>query len=121
MDKIDKKESKLNNKSDFYYHLPESLIAQRPLEPRDSSRLMVLGKESGKIEHDKFFNLTKYKYKIRIRFTSLDWKPYSNFILYKYIVRKMFFGINKTKVFKPYRFFPYREKIFIFHFSTSAS
>lgn len=60
MDKIDKKESKLNNKSDFYYHLPESLIAQRPLEPRDSSRLMVLGKESGKIEHDKFFNLTKY-------------------------------------------------------------
>ena len=38
MDKIDKKESKLNNKSDFYYHLPESLIAQRPLEPRDFRR-----------------------------------------------------------------------------------
>lgn len=60
MDKIDKKESKLNNKSDFDYYLPESLIAQKPLEPRDSSRLMVLGKESGKIKHDNFFNLTKY-------------------------------------------------------------
>ena len=43
MDKIDKKESKLNNKSDFDYYLPESLIAQKPLEPRDSSRVMVLG------------------------------------------------------------------------------
>ncbi|MGN1043366.1 MAG: tRNA preQ1(34) S-adenosylmethionine ribosyltransferase-isomerase QueA [Acutalibacteraceae bacterium] len=60
MDKIEKKESKLNNKSDFDYYLPEELIAQRPLEPRDSSRLMVLNKKSGEINHDHFFNLTKY-------------------------------------------------------------
>ena len=60
MDKIEKKESKLNNKSDFDYYLPEELIAQRPLEPRDSSRLMVLNKKNGEINHDHFFNLTKY-------------------------------------------------------------
>lgn len=39
---------------DFYYDLPDSLIAQVPLEPRDSSRLMVLDKSSGKIQHKVF-------------------------------------------------------------------
>lgn len=39
---------------DFYYDLPESLIAQVPLEPRDSSRLMVMDKSSGKIQHKIF-------------------------------------------------------------------
>jgi len=37
------------NKKDFYYNLPEELIAQHPLEKRDSSRLMVLDKENGEI------------------------------------------------------------------------
>jgi len=37
--------------SDFDYHLPESSIAQTPAEPRDSSRLLVLNRDSGKIEH----------------------------------------------------------------------
>ena len=41
-------------KSDFFYDLPEELIAQKPAEPRDSSRLMLLGKENGKIEHRRF-------------------------------------------------------------------
>ena len=40
--------------SDFDYDLPESFIAQTPVEPRDSSRLMVLHRESGKIEHHIF-------------------------------------------------------------------
>ena len=38
----------------FDFHLPEELIAQTPLEDRSSSRLMVLDKETGEIEHDDF-------------------------------------------------------------------
>ena len=39
---------------DFYYDLPEEFIAQTPVEPRDSSKLMVLDKETGEIEHKIF-------------------------------------------------------------------
>ena len=46
-------------KSDFYYDLPERLIAQHPLERRDSSRLMVLDKKTGAIEHRVFSDLTE--------------------------------------------------------------
>lgn len=35
--------------SDFYYDLPEELIAQTPLEPRDSSRLMILHKKQARL------------------------------------------------------------------------
>ena len=48
------------NKSDFYYDLPERLIAQTPIEPRNASRLMALGKQSGEIEHKKFTDLFDY-------------------------------------------------------------
>ncbi len=41
-------------KSDFYYYLPQELIAQHPAEPRDSSRLMCLGRSDGRIEHRVF-------------------------------------------------------------------
>lgn len=44
--------------SDFDYHLPESSIAQTPIEPRDSSRLLVLNRDSGEIEH-RFFRDVK--------------------------------------------------------------
>ena len=47
-------------KSDFYYDLPEDLIAQTPLERRDSSRLMHLNKTDGTIEHKHFFDLPDY-------------------------------------------------------------
>ena len=47
-------------KSDFYYDLPEELIAQTPVEPRDSSRLMKIDRESGEIIHDRFFNICNY-------------------------------------------------------------
>ena len=40
--------------SDFYFHLPEEQIAQVPLENRTTSRLMVLNKETGEIEHKHF-------------------------------------------------------------------
>ena len=40
--------------SDFYFDLPEELIAQTPLEDRSNSRLMVLDKESGEIQHKVF-------------------------------------------------------------------
>lgn len=45
------------NTSDFYYDLPKELIAQTPLEPRDSSRLLILDKLSGKVEHEHFYNI----------------------------------------------------------------
>ena len=41
--------------SDFYYDLPEELIAQTPIEPRDHSRLMVLDKKTGSIGHRHFY------------------------------------------------------------------
>ena len=46
--------------SDFFYNLPEELIAQTPLEPRDSSRLMVLRRDSDSIEHRLFYNIIDY-------------------------------------------------------------
>lgn len=45
------------NKSDFFYDLPDDLIAQTPIEERDQSRLMVLEKDSGKISHKHFYDL----------------------------------------------------------------
>ena len=45
---------------DFSFDLPEELIAQHPAERRDHSRLMVLGKNSGEIKHDHFYNITDY-------------------------------------------------------------
>ncbi len=47
-------------KSDFYYNLPEELIAQTPIEPRDSSRLMKIDRETGGIIHDRFYNICRY-------------------------------------------------------------
>ena len=46
--------------SDFYYDLPENLIAQTPVEPRNSSRLMVLNRKTGAVEHRKFSDLPEY-------------------------------------------------------------
>lgn len=47
-------------KSDYYYDLPEELIAQDPLSDRSSSRLMVLNKETGEIEHHHFYEIVNY-------------------------------------------------------------
>ena len=45
---------------DFWYDLPEELIAQTPLEKRDGSRLMVLDRETGALEHKHFYDLIDY-------------------------------------------------------------
>ncbi|QWC21819.1 tRNA preQ1(34) S-adenosylmethionine ribosyltransferase-isomerase QueA [Bacillus haikouensis] len=48
------------NVEDFDFHLPEELIAQTPLEHRSESRLMVLDKENGSIEHYRFKNIVDF-------------------------------------------------------------
>ena len=47
-------------KSDFYFDLPEELIAQTPLEQRDASRMLHLDKKTGEIEHRHFYDLPQY-------------------------------------------------------------
>ena len=46
--------------SDFYYELPKELIAQTPVEPRDSSRLLVLDRRDGSVEHRHFYDIIDY-------------------------------------------------------------
>ena len=46
--------------SDFWYHLPEELIAQTPLEQRDSSRLLHMDRITGEIEHKHFYDIIDY-------------------------------------------------------------
>lgn len=48
------------NRQDFYFELPEELIAQDPLEDRSSSRLLVLDKETGEVSHHIFKEMTDY-------------------------------------------------------------
>ena len=45
---------------DFWYHLPEELIAQTPLEQRDGSRLLRLNKETGEVSHHHFFEVIDF-------------------------------------------------------------
>ena len=47
---------------DFYYDLPEELIAQTPLQQRDSSRLLVLDKNTGELQHRHFFDIIDFLY-----------------------------------------------------------
>ncbi len=46
--------------SDFDYNLPLELIAQHPLEPRDSSRLMIVNRKTGTVEHKSFHDIVEY-------------------------------------------------------------
>jgi len=45
---------------DFWYDLPEALIAQSPLEQRDASRLLVLDRQTGNVTHKSFFDIVEY-------------------------------------------------------------
>ncbi|MBQ1535864.1 MAG: tRNA preQ1(34) S-adenosylmethionine ribosyltransferase-isomerase QueA [Ruminococcus sp.] len=47
-------------RSDFAYELPQELIAQTPVEPRNSSRLLKVDRQTGEIVHDHFYNLCRY-------------------------------------------------------------
>jgi len=49
--------------SDFDYYLPSELIAQTPIEPRDSARLMVINRNNGSLEHHHFFDLPDFLHK----------------------------------------------------------
>ena len=51
------------NTSDFYYDLPQELIAQTPLEPRDSSRLLAMDKTTGYIVHKHFYDILDFLHK----------------------------------------------------------
>ena len=51
-------------KSDFYYDLPEELIAQKPSEKRENSKMMVLNRSEQKIEHKNFMCQPNRKWKI---------------------------------------------------------
>ena len=46
--------------SDFYFDLPQELIAQTPIEPRDHSRMLVLSRETGEITHKHFYDVIDY-------------------------------------------------------------
>ena len=48
------------DKKDFYYYLPEELIAQTPVYPRDSSRLLVYDRKDGSIKHRHFYDLPEF-------------------------------------------------------------
>ena len=52
--------NELNKKSQFNYDLPEELIAQHPLDKRDSSKLMVMNKKTGDLFHKHFYNIVDY-------------------------------------------------------------
>ncbi|WP_377076150.1 S-adenosylmethionine:tRNA ribosyltransferase-isomerase, partial [Ruminococcus bicirculans (ex Wegman et al. 2014)] len=41
-------------RSDFYYDLPQELIAQTPVEPRNASRMMKINRQTGEVVHDHF-------------------------------------------------------------------
>lgn len=47
-------------KQDFYYDLPQELIAQTPIEPRDASRMMVIDRKTDEIEHKHFYDIVDY-------------------------------------------------------------
>ena len=47
-------------RSDFFYDLPQELIAQTPVEPRDSSRMLAVNRETGECEHKHFYDITEY-------------------------------------------------------------
>ena len=69
--------------SDFYYDLPKELIAQDPLEDRSSSRLLVLHRKSGRVEHRVFTDIVEYlkpgdcPYSFRFRYRKCNCKIYS--------------------------------------------
>ena len=47
-------------KSDFYFDLPERLIAQHPMEQRDASRMLVMDRKTGELSHRHFHDLIEY-------------------------------------------------------------
>ena len=73
-------------KSDFYYDLPQELIAQFPVEPRDHSRLLVMDRHTGVLEDRIFYDIKDYLHKVQhvedrtkllfpfMKYTKAKWK-----------------------------------------------
>ena len=59
--------------SDFYFDLPEELIAQTPLERRDSSRLLTLDKTTGRTQHMHFYDLPSLLRPCRLHSPAIPW------------------------------------------------
>ena len=53
-------DTKNMKRSDFFYELPEELIAQTPIEPRNASRMLKVDRITGEMEHRHFYNLCDY-------------------------------------------------------------
>ena len=68
------------NVKDYDYDLPEELIAQDPLEDRSSSRLMVLDRQTGDVEHRHFTDILEYLHRSEERRVGKEcrsrWSPY---------------------------------------------
>ncbi|MBC8584356.1 tRNA preQ1(34) S-adenosylmethionine ribosyltransferase-isomerase QueA [Youxingia wuxianensis] len=47
-------------KSDFFYNLPDELIAQTPIEPRDHSRMLYMNRKTGEVQHGHFYDIIDY-------------------------------------------------------------
>lgn len=45
---------------EFYYDLPQELIAQEPVEPRDHSRILVMDRGTGQVKDDRFYSILEY-------------------------------------------------------------
>jgi len=58
--RIEDRELDIYNTKTYFYHLPEEQIAQTPLEPRDSSKLLVYHKENNELEHKHFYDVIDY-------------------------------------------------------------
>ena len=71
---IDKK--KKYKLGDFNYQLPKAFIAQHPETRRDYAKLMVVHRDSGEIEHKKFYNITDYMRKLSLIHISEPTRPY---------------------------------------------
>ena len=61
--------------SQFEFELPEKLIAEYPADQRDESRLMVVHRDSGKIEHKTFKDVINYTFENHFGFTSKSAHP----------------------------------------------
>jgi len=76
------------NVKDFWYDLPEELIAQSPLEDRASSRLLVVDKKSGEVKHEHFRDIKKYLKKVLSEWMRLTRSQVEQNILTIYVMRE---------------------------------
>ena len=67
----------------FNYDLPENLIAQTPLQKRDESKMLVLDKKTGEIEHKKFYEDKYLMTSVTLYYSNSSWRLPEAFIIEK--------------------------------------